>query len=41
MLYTEVEYGNRTRLLGGVLREVDQAMEQAGEGYLAFSRNFA
>jgi hypothetical protein len=34
-------YRNRTRLLRGVLREVDQAMEQASEGYLAANWNFA
>jgi hypothetical protein len=33
--------GNRARLLGGVLREMDQAMEQASPGFLQANRNFA
>jgi hypothetical protein len=34
-------HGSRARLLRGVLREVDQAMEEASGGYLAVNRNFA
>jgi hypothetical protein len=33
--------GNRARLLRGVLREVDQALENASEGYLAANQRFA
>jgi hypothetical protein len=33
--------GNRARLLGGVLREMDQAMESASPGFLQANRNFA
>lgn len=32
--------GNRARLLGGVLREMDRAMEQASPGYLQANRNY-
>jgi hypothetical protein len=32
--------GNWARLLRGLLREVDQAMENASEGYLQANRNF-
>ena len=32
--------GNRARLLGGVLREIDAAMENASSGYLGANRNF-
>jgi hypothetical protein len=32
--------GLRARLLRGLLREVDQAMENASEGYLQANRNF-
>ena len=34
-------HGNRARLLRGVLRELDQAMERASEGYLQANRKFA
>jgi hypothetical protein len=34
-------HGNQARVLRGVLREVDQAMETASDGYLAANRNFA
>ena len=34
-------YGNRARLLRGVLREVDRAMENASQGYLAANQRFA
>jgi len=33
--------GNRARLLGGVLREMDNAMEQASTGFKAANRNFS
>jgi hypothetical protein len=33
--------GNRARLLGGVLRQLDQQMEQASPGFLQANRNFA
>jgi hypothetical protein len=33
--------GNKARLLGGVLRQVDAAMENASAGHLAANRNFA
>jgi hypothetical protein len=33
--------GNRARLLGGVLRELDGAMENASTGFLQANRNFA
>ena len=33
--------GNKARLLGGLLREVDAAMENASAGHLAANRNFA
>jgi hypothetical protein len=34
-------HGNRARLLGGLLREIDTAMENASAGHLAANRNFA
>jgi hypothetical protein len=34
-------HGNRARLLRGVLREVDRALENASEGYLAANQRFA
>jgi hypothetical protein len=34
-------YGNRARLLRGVLREVGRAMENASQGYLAANQRFA
>jgi hypothetical protein len=33
--------GNKARLLGGVLRQLDSAMENASAGHLAANRNFA
>jgi hypothetical protein len=33
--------GNKARMLGGVLRQVDAAMENASAGHLAANRNFA
>lgn len=33
--------GNKARLLGGVIRQVDAAMENASAGHLAANRNFA
>jgi hypothetical protein len=33
--------GNKARLLGGVLRQIDAAMENASAGHLAANRNFA
>jgi hypothetical protein len=33
--------GNKARLLGGVLRQVDTAMENASAGHLAANRNFS
>lgn len=32
--------GNRARLLGGVLRQMDQAMEEASPGFLQANRNY-
>ena len=34
-------YGNKARILGGVLGEVDRALENASEGYLAANLRFA
>jgi len=38
---TRAGEGNKARLLGGLLRRVDQAMEGASEGHLAANREFA
>lgn len=35
------QQGNRARLLGGVLRSLDSAMEQASPGFLRANQNFA
>jgi hypothetical protein len=34
-------YGNRARLIGGAVRQLDSAMEDASAGHLAANRNFA
>lgn len=34
-------YGNRARLIGGAVRQLDAAMEDASAGHLAANRNFA
>lgn len=34
-------YGNRARLIGGAVRQLDTAMENASAGHLAANRNFA
>jgi hypothetical protein len=37
----QLGHGSRARLLRGVLREVDQALEHASQGYLAANQRFA
>ena len=34
-------YGNKARLLRGVLRQLDESLENASEGFLQAIRNFA